>query len=581
MAACPAFTRLETALLTPPPEVTASGNPRHYREWVYQEFPSYGLQHVNAVSAWAVHVVQHSVSGLHSDLVVAIDRAIYFTSEGKRIDVLGGLWPQQIIVPYAESPDVAFDLWGNPPLVSLTEKEAALAPCGALGPRIYPRNWASSERELEPVGSPRSIFVKEIRDAGIENTSYNGYGLPLPARPPAMRRGSEVVIWGVSDAGNYDNIFSYHFRDDGEVTALLGPTGWNTNLPPPHRAKSGNTPHSHTVLWRLVPDVAKAGDRETVSVIEYNQHVPQTSGSTERFTATPLKKETGVTFDAVKMTRLRISDPESHNEAAPGKPSQENEYVMTLISDGTPRHRLWSEDDNSTPHFDFTVVRDHAEEQTTAPVGTDDTKPLSALLDGESIVGQDIAIYAYTTIAHIPRAEDFIVHPGAPDYETAASQNLTAVKWSGIRLTPRNIYTRVPFSQPTPGVAATGLSPLPLTRACAPLLASPTLEKQGCEGGVGQYRVGFAPINQNPFGRPATGIEISGPDVVGSPISVPAALQYGEERAIASDQGGVVVRAEAGQKQVCFSVAMVGDDWRCPAETQCVDLKDAACSPAE
>jgi Copper amine oxidase, enzyme domain len=576
--ACPAFTHLDNTLLTPPPEVTPSGNPLHYREWVYQEFPAYGLQHVNSVSAWAVHLIQHSVNATHANQVLAIDRAIYITTEGKRIEVLRGLWPQQIIVPYAQSSDVVYDLLSNPPLLSLTDNEAALAPCGELGPAIYPRNWAAARNDLAPPGSPRSIYVKEIGDVGMENASYNGYGRGIAERPPEMRRGSELVLWAVSDSDNYDNIIAYHFRDDGEVTALLGPTGWNTTVGPPARVKSGNTPHAHTVLWLMRPAVADRHGGQDIGIVEYNQHVDQDGKTTEHYSVEPVTTERRVVFDAAKFTRLRISDPESFNDPAPGKPAQENEYVMTLISDGTPRHRLTASDDDSAPRFDFAIVVDRVSEHTAEPFPSKRYDSLDDLLDNESIVGKHVAIYAFTTIAHIPRSEDFVVHPGAPDYQTGAPANRTTVKWSGIRLTPRNVYTRVPFSQPTPGVETTGHSPLPLTRACAPLAIAPTVEEQGCANGVTQYRLGLSPINQNPFGKPATSVEISGPEIVGSPVRISTELQYGAAQSITPDQGSVVVSPAIGEQQVCLSVAMAGDDWRCPSETQCIKVAGAACS---
>ena len=383
-AACPAFTHLDNTLLTPPPEVTPSGNPLHYREWVYQEFPAYGLQHVNSVSAWAVHLIQHSVNATHANQVLAIDRAIYITTEGKRIEVLRGLWPQQIIVPYAQSSDVVYDLLSNPPLLSLTDNEAALAPCGELGPAIYPRNWAAARNDLAPPGSPRSIYVKEIGDVGMENASYNGYGRGIAERPPEMRRGSELVLWAVSDSDNYDNIIAYHFRDDGEVTALLGPTGWNTTVGPPARVKSGNTPHAHTVLWLMRPAVADRHGGQDIGIVEYNQHVDQDGKTTEHYSVEPVTTERRVVFDAAKFTRLRISDPESFNDPAPGKPAQENEYVMTLISDGTPRHRLTASDDNSAPRFDFAIVVDRVSEHTAEPFPSKRYDSLDDLLDDES-----------------------------------------------------------------------------------------------------------------------------------------------------------------------------------------------------
>jgi hypothetical protein len=578
-AKCPAFTGLDNTLLTPPPEVTPEGNPRNYRQWIYQEFPAYGLRHVDSVSAWAIRVTQRSTTLTSANMVLSIDRAIYITSEGKRIDVLRGLWPQQIIVPYAQSTDVIYDLWTNPPLLSLTEEQAALAPCGELGPAIYPRNWAAARRELAPPGSPRAIYVKEIRDSGVANVVFNGYGQPFPASPTEMRRESELVVWAISDADNYDNVIEYHFRDDGEVIALMGPGGWNTTVLPPKRAQSGNTPHAHTVFWRVRPSIADSKGSEAVSVVEYDQHVADPDGMTEHLNVTPVTKETALTFDAAKFTSLRISDPDSFNEALPGKPAEENSYVMSLLSDGTPRHRLAARDDGSGKRFDFAIVRQNSEELGAQPIVSDRGPSIDEILNDEPITGEDVVIYAYTTIAHIPRSEDFVVHPGAPDYATAAPVNRTPIKWSGVRLTPRNIYTRAPFTQPTPEVAATRLAPLPLTRACAPLAAPPSVEELSCEGGRKRYAVSLSPINQNPFGKPATEIEISGAELLGSPLHLTTDLGYGEDKPLAAADGSVIIRPEIGQEKVCFSVAIAGADWRCPAETQCVKAVGAECAP--
>jgi hypothetical protein len=577
-AKCPAFTSLDSALLEPPPEVTPEGNPRNYRQWIYQEFPAYGLRHVNSVSAWAIRVSQRSTTRTKGNLVLSIERAIYITSEGKRIEVLGGLWPQQIIVPYAQSTDVVYDLWTNPPLLSMTESQAALAPCGALGPAIYPRNWSAAKRELAPPSSPRAIYVKEIRETGVANVAFNGYSHPVPPRPTEMRRGFELVVWGISDADNSDNVIEYHFRDDGEITALVGPGGWNTTLSAPNRAQSGNTPHAHTVLWRLRPSVADSKGGDSISVVEYDQHVAEGSAPSEHFMVTPLSQETALVFDATKLTNLRISDPDSFNEAAPGKPPEENSYVMTLVTDGTPRHRLSTNDDGSGKRFDFAIVREHAEERAAQPISKRGPS-IEELLNDEPLLGENAIIYAYSTIAHIPRAEDFVVHPGAPDYEAEAPANRTTIRWSGIRLTPRNVYTRAPFTQPTPEVAATSLAPLPLTRACAPLAAAPSVEELSCEGGRRRYAVTLSPINQNPFGEPATQIEISGAGILGSPLRLATELKYGEAEPIAAVDGDVVIRPELGEEEVCFSVAIGGADWRCPAETQCVKAAGGECTP--
>ncbi len=575
-AGCPAFTNLEDSLLEPPAEVTPKGNPEHYGEWVYQEFPFSGFPHVDSVAAWSVRIGQRSTVGTEENLVPAVEEAIYTTSEGKRIHVLGGLWPQQIIVPYALSPDVLADIWYDQPLISLTENEAALAPCGAVGPAIYPRNEGAAKRDNAEPGSLRSIYVKEIRDTDVAGAGYNGFGTDNPARPPIMQRGSELVIWGFIDSANYDNVISYHFRNDGTVVAMMGATGWNTPVGPPNRALSGNTPHVHTVLWRMRPTVGDAAADNSISVIRYDQHARLDGHRNENFLVDPVTFEAGIAYDASQLTRLLISDPSSFNDAAPGKPPQENAYVLTLLTEGVPRHRMPDGKRSSSPTYDFAVVRDRPEERSVQPFRNESTKTLNDILNGKSVVDQDVAIYVYSTFAHIPRAEDFIVHPGAPDYKERAPENMTMTMWSGIKLMPRNIYTRVPFSQPTPGAKAAPQSPLPLTRACAPPSATPEITELGCTDGRMRYRLKLSPINQNPFGRRATDIEIAGDDLAGSPLRVGTDLRYGEAGEIAPGQGLVITRPNTGQ-EACLSVTMSGDGWSCPAEPLCVELTDAAC----
>jgi Cu2+-containing amine oxidase len=90
--------------------------------------------------------------------------------------------------------------------------------------------------------APRAIV--EVRDYGIawlckQTTS-------------SIRRGAEVVIWGILDGDNYDNIVEYHFRDDGRIQVRMGNTGYNSNLQP----LQGFVPHMHDALWRIDMDLA-------------------------------------------------------------------------------------------------------------------------------------------------------------------------------------------------------------------------------------------------------------------------------------------------------------------------------------
>lgn len=450
-AGCDAFTDLANPLLTPPPEVTPEANPDHVAEWVYQEFPQHGSTDIKAVSSWAVRISQRSVTEDDANEVLAIEEAIYTTSEGKRVHVIGGLWPMQIIVPYADSIDVAYDLWQDPPLVAMTDDVAALAPCGATGPAIYPRNAAAAHYDDTSLHAKRAIYIKEIRDLGPIALRFSAHYEPAPAKPDLLRRGRELVIWAISDTENYDNVIAYHFRDDGEIRALVGPSGWNTNIGGDRRVLSGNTPHLHTVLWRVLPRVGSDAS-DTVLKVEYEQQGHAHGIHNEHEVIETLTNETPAIFDPARFTSLRFEDPQLTNDAAPGKPPQLSSYAMTLISDGTPRHRVWSDEDVAVD-FDFAVLRARPEEATAQLINSTLQDSIHELMRGaEPIEGEDVAVYALTTIQHLPRAEDFVIHPGAPDYFDEAPRNRTSIRWSGVRLTPRNVYTRVPFSEPTPGV---------------------------------------------------------------------------------------------------------------------------------
>jgi len=89
---------------------------------------------------------------------------------------------------------------------------------------------------------PRAIV--ECRDYGI--------AWLCKSATSSIRRGREVVIWGILDGGNYDNIIEYHFRDDGRIQVRMGNTGYNSPETPAHTFVS----HMHDALWRIDMDLA-------------------------------------------------------------------------------------------------------------------------------------------------------------------------------------------------------------------------------------------------------------------------------------------------------------------------------------
>src|SRR5262249_23027847 len=90
-----------------------------------------------------------------------------------------------------------------------------------------------------------------------------------------LRRGEELLLWGVIDAGNYEYIIQYGFRDDGTITFRLGSTGYNY----PTGVQMAYEPHMHNALWDLDIDLGHI-DHNSVSVMTHIEPAPPPLGVT-------------------------------------------------------------------------------------------------------------------------------------------------------------------------------------------------------------------------------------------------------------------------------------------------------------
>jgi len=115
----------------------------------------------------------------------------------------------------------------------------------------YLANWSLGRRTVTPADAgPNGTVITLAQDAS--------FGPAVAAecrdRGPAwlckgpdgnfVRRGQELVVWGVLDTGNYDFITEYGFRDDGTLSLRVGATGWNNDRRPTEA-------HMHDALWRI------------------------------------------------------------------------------------------------------------------------------------------------------------------------------------------------------------------------------------------------------------------------------------------------------------------------------------------
>jgi hypothetical protein len=282
--------------------------------------------------------------------------------------------------------------------------------------------------------APRAIV--ECRDYGIAWLCTQATS--------AIRRGREVVIWGVLDGGNYDNIIEYHFRDDGRILVRMGNTGY-VNPGEPFVA------HMHDALWRIDMDL---GGR-------FND-VPQRTVHTEPSHPT---------------LPLHANDDHFWGYQEEAYTVQENEFTSLLIEDlfitnshgnpigyelqpwdrkGASRH--FGPDDNWT-HFDFWVTGNGPGEDGTpyatacAPINTWAAPGchrvpdvyLNAYLNAETfpVPVPDTVVWYHSSAHHDVTDEDRAAGDPANDV-----RGVTLIHWHGFDLVPHNFFNANPLGAP-------------------------------------------------------------------------------------------------------------------------------------
>ena len=113
-------------------------------------------------------------------------------------------------------------------------------------PRLFAADLDANGMLITMTGEATPTAAAELRSRGFAWYCTWGFGDPANDAKAISRRGMEMVIWGIWDTGNYDYIYEYTFRDDGQVGFRVGATGWNNSkdIPP-------DTPHTHDLLWRI------------------------------------------------------------------------------------------------------------------------------------------------------------------------------------------------------------------------------------------------------------------------------------------------------------------------------------------
>lgn len=391
---------------------------------IYQEFPARGPTE----TAWTIGWSEFDNRGIW------IEYARFTPKPGATpIMVLGQSGLSQIFVPYHDG------VWREYDLNQFTVlREAVLAytgPCGTIsGPAIPDL----SNYPLSQNSPPRPVLIKEIRERGVAWTSDG-----------RLRRGEELLLWGVIDTGNYEYIVQYGFRDDGTITFRMGSTGYNF---PTLTGNMAYQPHMHNALWYLDINLGHY-DHNSVSVMSHVEPAPFPSPSPNLLlqaadTMQPFNNgvEGFADWKAEEFTALNIVDTLTTNARG-----HNISYDLMPMRTGTARH-----DELFTKH-DFWVTKNASPNTPLTKLdeiyyATQNGNGVFSYINGESIVDTDVVIWYMSSNHHLPRDEDQEV-----DAQGNWKSGIAQVMWSGFDLQPRNLMGDAPLfgcAQIMPGPVA-------------------------------------------------------------------------------------------------------------------------------
>ena len=379
--------------------------------------------------AWHVCLIKQGIKGvwIHS-------AAVRRPGETSFRKVLGPSGPAEIYVPYHDNSLRWYDMneYGDQAVARVTLEDA-----GPYGTLLYVPGFNNNPN-----------VVKEVRDRGI------GY-LCKECTVMKVRRARELLLWSMYDAGNYDNIFQYGFRDDGTITFRYGATGFPGDT---NNGDHGGTAHMHNVLWHIHPDLN--GDGKDNALYEEHDEVG-TSTAADNRKPFNFGTEGALTWNPLKFTTIGVED------AAPNIHGNLMGYDLVPLRSGTSRHYGTTIlQGNPTEHFtlnDFYVTQFHPNDPNemawTVPtipyfpksfpdcyllgeVGCDGMGIGSPL---DSVMNTDVVLWYISTVHHHPSDEDRPNLPPPFDYYV---NGITSVHWAGFDLVPHNFFDFNPMGGP-------------------------------------------------------------------------------------------------------------------------------------
>jgi len=245
---------------------------------------------------------------------------------------------------------------------------------------------------------PNSEVCKQVHDRGLAWKDHN-----------KVRRGEELVLWGVLNAANYNYIIEWTFRDDGTILGRVGATAQNLPSAPTET-------HLHDPMWRIDVDL-NGPCCDTVMRLSHSENMA-TGVATD--TMPTVTTESGFVWNPVAFTDLHVMDGSLVN----GKRHKTMIHLMPL-REGTQRHK-----ENFTK-YDLWVTPYNASELLANDLPT-------YVAHGRNVQNADIVLWYTGGLHHMYRDED-------GDFVNNVWKGSALVMWTGFTMKPMNLFDATPF----------------------------------------------------------------------------------------------------------------------------------------
>jgi Cu2+-containing amine oxidase len=365
-------------------------------------------------------------------------QAAQFTSKQYMIKHAG---LTDIFVPYDDGSSYFYDMSSGPGRNEILDSDLAGA---SLSTAIYLRTFVNPNlnpppNNLTPCSPFNGCYVRDdVKRVAVE-CRETGIAWLCKQTEKKSRRMHEIIVWGVSDAGNYDNIIEYRFREDGSIGFRYGATGYNN---PGQRGAS----HMHDGIWRVSTKLFNRTDNEVWQF----QHELKTGGKTAEDSDVPITTEGSTKWKPKEFSNLVVRSTSQLNHWQ----HQMGYEVIPWNRTGTARHSS----DEQWALNDFHVTNDNPGEDGFGDIypnnwrfiGWKPDEYLSTYLNNETVgaTGDGIVIWYISPAHHEPSDLD------SPDYTKPENAGfgeyagVTPVHWSGFDLEPHNLFDWNPLGGP-------------------------------------------------------------------------------------------------------------------------------------